>query len=68
MAILLPVDELADEVFRLVEYDQGMGFVSDGLGACKTHPEFFGTVRGHLQYTKRAAEKLRRFLTKYDQL
>lgn len=63
----LSVEDLADELFGAVEYDQGRGFVSDGMGALKSRPEFFEVARLHLRHTELAAKKLRAFLRKYGE-
>lgn len=66
---LLPsVAELADEVFREVEYDQGKGFVSDGLHALRTPAILFEIVRGHLWHSEEANKKMRAFLKKYGEM
>lgn len=62
------VAALADELFGLVQLDQGKGFVSDGLEVIETRAEFFEIVRGHLEHSERACQKLRAFLRKYDEL
>jgi hypothetical protein len=59
---------LADEIFALVECDQGKGFISDGLGALETADRVFGTVRGALGATERAALKMRAWLRKHGQV
>lgn len=62
------VEALADEIFRLVEADQGKGFISDGLGALESKATLFSVVRGHLVRTERAARKIRRWLNGYGEL
>jgi len=62
------VEQLADEIFALVQFDQGKGFISDGLGALETQAKLFAVVRGHLEYTERAAKKIRRWLNSYAEL
>jgi hypothetical protein len=59
---------LADEVFALVQFDQGKGFVSDGLNALRTTAKVFEIVRGHLWHTERAAELMKNWLRKYGEL
>jgi hypothetical protein len=61
------VEQLAEELFALVEYDQGKGFVSDGLAALKTHDEFWKVVKIATAATDRASAKLHSFLKKYHQ-
>lgn len=63
----LTVALLADEIFRLVQEDQGFGFVSDGMGALPDRKNVFAFVRGALKHTERAAGKMRRWLRKYGQ-
>lgn len=66
---LPPIDDLADEVFQLVEQDQGRGFVAESTGdQHRDHEQFFNRVRSSEKYTRIAANKLRKFLRKYDQL
>lgn len=61
------IEKLAAEIFDLVEFDQGKGFISDGLDALKTERELFEIVRGHLRASERAARKIRGWLKKYGQ-
>lgn len=63
-----PVASLADEIFFLVQVDQGFGFISDGLGALPSRQKVFDTVRGALKASERATRKMRRWLKKYGQL
>lgn len=62
------LDELATEVFQLVESDQGRGFVpqTDGRQHA-SHEQFFDRVRACEFNSRKAAAKLRRFLRKYGQ-
>lgn len=64
----LEIEALADEVFGVVEHDQGKGFVSDGLGACRSREDFFNVVRGHYHHSRVAVKKLAAFLRKYGEL
>lgn len=65
---LPPIDELATEVFGLVELDQGRGFVAQSAGRQHdSHEQFFDRVRAWEFHSRKAANKLRRFLRKYGQ-
>lgn len=56
--------QLADELFRLVERDQGMAFISDG-----TLPDrVFIMARLSLRYSERVVQKLKRWLKKHGEL
>lgn len=58
--------KMADELFALVETDQGKGFISDGyLGS--TPEAVLRIARISLQYTERSARKLRKWIRKYTQ-
>jgi hypothetical protein len=59
------VEQLADELFKLVQEAQGQGFVSDGWGYMD-RTLFFAHVRQAHKYTKLAARQLKAFLDKYD--
>lgn len=59
------VEKLADELFRLVEKDQGKGFISDGLGVLKNEDEFFEVVKMHLNYSRIVVKRIESFLRKY---
>jgi uncharacterized protein HemY len=58
---------LAEEISRLVEKDQGMGFVSDGLGAAETPEAVFQAVRFHFIHADRAAKIMRAWLKKHGE-
>lgn len=62
------VPELADELFRSVERDQGLAHVSDGQEALPSHDDFFNVVRAQLRHAEAAAQKLRAFLVKYREI
>lgn len=62
------VAALADEIFALVERDQGFGFICDGLGALKNKEKLFAVVRGALKHTELAAKKMRKWLKTHGQL
>lgn len=62
------VNALADEIFALIQEDQGFGFISDGLGGLKSEKELFTVIRGALKHTELAAKKIRAWLKKYNQL
>ncbi len=55
---------LADELFRLVETDQGKAFLSDGLDVLAP-ADIIRAARTSLWYTERVARKLRRFLDQH---
>ena len=56
--------QLADELFRLVERDQGAAFISDGL-----LPErVFDVARISLHHSEAVARKLKRWLKKHGEL
>lgn len=59
---------LADEIFQMVEHDQGFAFISDGLNSCKNKKQLFATVRGALKYTEISARKMRKWLKRYGEL
>lgn len=62
---LPPLDTLAHDVFQLVEKDQGKGFVPESVGSQhRDHEQFFDRARACEFYTRRAANKLRKFLRK----
>jgi hypothetical protein len=56
---------LADELFALVEHDQGKAFISDGLDAL-TPMEIVAAARVALRHTERVARKLRAWLRRRD--
>ena len=66
---LLPtLDALSHEVFRLVEEDQGKGFVPESTGdQHRNHAQFFDRVRACEKFSRNSANKLRAFLKKYGQ-
>ena len=54
-------EELAEELFLLVEEDQGKAFISDGLGnqSCET---IIGIARASLLYSENVCRKLRKWI------
>ncbi len=54
-------ERLAEEIFGLVEYDQGKGFVSEGMGVL-TPKEIVETVRTALWHTEVAGRKMQQWL------
>lgn len=64
---IVGVDDLADEVFELVQSAQGRGFVCDGLGGCRSKEEFFDIIRNHLFFSRVAVRQLEQFLNKHKQ-
>lgn len=61
------VQQLAEEIFGLVENDQGKAFISDGIEACKSRRELFAVVRGSLKHSRIVVKKTRAFLRKYGE-
>jgi hypothetical protein len=68
MAKAPTIAQLAEEIFGLVEYDQGKAFISDGIEASKSRRELFAVVRGSLKHSEIVVTKTRAFLRKYGQL
>lgn len=62
------VGALADEIFQIVEEDQGYAFISDGLNSIKSRKKLFATVRGALKHTEISARKIRKWLKKHGEL
>lgn len=58
---------LADELFALVETDQGNFYVSDG-DYPPDRKAFFAIVRGQLEHGRIAVRQMRTFLKKYGEL
>jgi len=52
---------LANDLFQLVEADQGFAFISDGLGNL-SREEIVGVARASLMYTENVARKLRKWI------
>ena len=63
----LSLDDLADELFLLVEKSQGMAFISDGEAGIGTKRKFFDRQRGRYWYALAATQKIRKFLAKYGE-
>jgi hypothetical protein len=61
------VQELGNELFDLVEQDQGFAFISDGCGMGE-RDQFFRNVRNSLRRTMLSADKMQGFLLKYGEL
>ena len=61
------VEELAAELFNLVELAQGLGFVSDGWGDL-SREKFFAHARQAHAYTRLAAKQLATFLIQHKQM
>ena len=55
--------KLADELFLLVQGDQGKAFISDGLDVL-TPADIVEAARTSLRYTERVARKLRQWLAR----
>jgi hypothetical protein len=68
MPKLKSVDELADELFRLVQKAQGQAFVSDGWSGHSTREDFLKWVRDRLDWNVQASKQIRGFLRKYKGL
>ena len=60
------VPRMADELFRLVEYNQGKAFISDGMGVFATREELLAVVRGCLAQSRLATNKMAAWLEKYE--
>jgi hypothetical protein len=58
----------ADEIFRLVEKDQGFAFISDGLGAVKSLQDLYAIVKITLRHTEKTARLIRAWLKKEGQM
>jgi len=58
-------DSLTDELFALVQADQGFAFISDD-DAKIPDEEVLNRARGALYYTERVARKLRKFIKKHE--
>jgi hypothetical protein len=61
------VEKLNNELFRMVEGDQGEGFVSDAAYT-ESLTEYLGFVEAQRFYTREAAKKMTAFLRKYRRL
>ena len=64
----LTVQKAGEEVFRLIEGDQGYAFLSDGIGCLPTKDRLFSEVRASLKHHKICVRKLTAWLKRYDQL
>lgn len=62
------VEFLADEIFDLVQTDQGKAFISDGMGAAKSPEHLFAVVRHSLKRSRSVVRKTEAWLKKYGQL
>ena len=60
-------ERMADELFFLVQYDQGKAFISDGMD-CMKPSDIISAARSSLRRTERVARRLRRWLGKYEDL
>jgi hypothetical protein len=54
-------EKLADDVFKLVEYDQGYSYISDGMGR-ETRESIIEIVHTALAAHERCVKKLRAWL------
>jgi|HubBroStandDraft_4_1064222.scaffolds.fasta_scaffold04643_6 hypothetical protein len=61
-------EQLADELFELVQKSQGMAFVSDAEGAGMSREQFFRRIRGRLEWSKESCKQFKQFLKKYGEL
>ncbi len=59
--------KLADELFVLVQGDQGKAFISDGLDALSPR-DIVEAARTSLRFTEASARKLRRFIKAHRKL
>jgi hypothetical protein len=62
------VEQLADELFALVETAQGYAFISDGEFFGMSKSEFFARVRGRLKWSEKVNRLIRSFLRKYGEI
>ncbi len=62
------VSKLADELFQLVQEDQGKAFISDGLDIISPHRKLFAVVRGALYHNRIASRKIALWLRQYDEM
>jgi hypothetical protein len=54
-------EKLAEELFLLVESDQGKAFISDGLGN-QSRETIMGIARASLLYSENVCRKLRKWI------
>lgn len=58
------IEFLADEIFTMVQHDQGRGFISDGMGVAKSQEQLFDWVESALYHTECSARIMRKWLKK----
>lgn len=58
---------LGDELFLLIERDQGKAFISDGIGML-SEDQIFALARQSLAISENIAKKLRMWLKRHGQL
>lgn len=68
MAKKIAVQELNDELFGLVETDQGKSFISDGVSPDWKPEDYFMAVRMALSRTNKVAATMRDFLERHGGL
>lgn len=61
------MEKLGEELFELVERDQGYAYISDGMGSM-TRQQFFDMTRRALKHSDIATTKIRSFLRKHGEL
>lgn len=64
----MTAQELSDELFLLVETDQGKAFISDGISPSWTPEDYFMAVRMSLRRTKKVAATMQDFLERHEEL
>lgn len=58
-----PDEKLGDELFLLIERDQGRSFISDGIGIL-SRKEIFDLAMASIKYHAKCLVKLKRFMKK----
>ena len=61
-----PDPKLANELFLLVEYDQGQAFISDGTGVL-SRKEIFDLAQAALKHSRIVVRKLEQFMKRETQ-
>lgn len=62
----MTTEELAEELFKLVECDQGKAFISDGIGVL-SEEGIYGLARQTISINERLNRKLKAWLKKHQQ-
>lgn len=61
------VAKLTDELFRRVEKEQGLAYISDGE-TFENKADFFHRIRGRFEWSKAASRRIRKFLKDHNEL